>query len=125
MTKVQNLILHIVMQSGGHLTAEQVYWEAKRQLPKIALGTIYRNLNQFADSGMIRRVARAGAPDYYEGNTTPHDHVICASCGEMTDIKVPDLKAFLEERIHCDIISFDLTVNCICQNCAEKNGRKT
>ncbi len=121
MTKVQKAILDIVMNSGQHLSAEQVYWSVKQQIPTVALGTVYRNLNQFADSRLIRRVGRAGAADFFEGNTLPHDHAICIRCGQMTDIVIPKLKDFLTEQINGHIISFDLTLNYICPRCTDKN----
>ncbi len=120
MTRVQKAILDAVTQSGRHLPADEVYWIVKRQFPSIALGTIYRNLNQFADSKLIRRVARADAADYFEGNTSPHDHALCIRCGRMTDIAIPDLKDFLKGQMNGDIVSVDLTVNYICPACAEK-----
>jgi len=122
MTKAQKAILDAVTQSGRHLPADEVYWIVKRQFPSIALGTIYRNLNQFADARLIRRVARADAADYFEGNTSPHDHALCIRCGQMTDIRIPCLKDFLKDQMNCDIVSFDLTVNYICPACARNAG---
>lgn len=121
MTEVQKAILDIVMQSGKHLSADEVYWMVKRQFPSVALGTIYRNLNRFADAKRIRRVSRADAADYFEGNVSPHDHALCTRCGRMTDLKIPDLKDFLKDQMNCDIISFDLVVNYICPECANQN----
>lgn len=121
MTKMQKAILDVVTRSGKHLSAEQIFWEVKQQIPTVALGTIYRNLNQFADSKLIRRVARADAADYFEGNTSPHDHALCIRCGQMTDIKIPKLKDFLEAQINGEVISFDLNVSYICPRCREKD----
>lgn len=120
MTKVQKAILDVVIQSGEHLSAEEVYRRVKQQFPSVALGTIYRNLNQFADSRLIRRVPRTGTADYFEGNVSPHDHALCIRCGRMTDIKIPNLKDFLKGQMNCDIVSFDLTVNYICPECTDK-----
>lgn len=120
MTKAQKAILDAVTRSGRHLSADEVYREVKRRIPSIALGTIYRNLNQFADSKLIRRVARADAADYFEGNTLPHDHALCIRCRRLTDLKIPSLKDFLEDRMNCDIVSFDLTVSYICPACARE-----
>ena len=129
MTKAQKAILDAVVLSKGHITADEVYWKVKQQLPSIALGTIYRNLNYLADSKLIRRVIRAEAPDFFEGNTAPHDHVICIQCGEMSDLTIPKLKDFLKAEMDGEIVSFDLTINYICFKCAEKeahnpNGEK-
>lgn len=125
MTKVQKVILDVVIQSKEHLSADEIYWRVKRQIPSVALGTIYRNLNQFADSKQIRRVSRADAPDFFEGNTAPHDHAVCIRCGRMSDIRIPDLKDFLKSQMNCDIVSFDLTVNYICPACNEKTLKST
>ena len=124
MTKVQKAILDIVIQSERHLSADEVYWIAKRQFPSVALGTIYRNLNHFADSKLIRRVARAETADYFEGNMSPHDHALCIRCGQMTDIQIPRLKDFLKGQMNCSIVSFDLTVNYICPECAKKDSER-
>ena len=121
MTRVQKAILDVVVQSGRHLSADEVYWIVKRQFPSIALGTIYRNLNQFADSKLIRRVARADAADYFEGNTSSHDHALCIRCGQVTDITIPNLKDFLKGQMNGEIVSFDLTVNYICPGCSKKD----
>jgi Fe2+ or Zn2+ uptake regulation protein len=125
MTKVQKAILDTVIQSGEHLSADQVYWRVKKQFPSIALGTIYRNLHQFADSKLIRRVARADAADYFEGNILPHDHALCIRCGQMRDIVIPNLKDFLRGQMCCEIISVDLTVNYICPECAHKEAEES
>ncbi len=119
MTKLQKAIYNIVMNSGEHLSAEQVYWKVKQQIPSVALGTVYRNLNRFADDRLIRRVGRSDAADLFEGNCTPHDHAVCARCGQMTDLVVPGLKVFLEAQISGDIISYDLTLNYICARCRD------
>ncbi|MDX9872381.1 MAG: transcriptional repressor [Clostridia bacterium] len=124
MTKEQKAILDTVLQSSQHLSADEVYWRVKQQYPSIALGTIYRNLNRFADSKLIRRVARPAGADYFEGNVTPHDHAVCIRCGQMMDLKIPKLQDFLKSQMNCDIVSFDLTVNYICPECAQKETGK-
>lgn len=122
MTNAQRAILNAVIQSGRHLSADEVYWIVRQRFPSIALGTIYRNLNRFADSGRIRRVVRANSADCFEGNTLPHDHALCIRCGNMTDIKIPHMNEFLKSQIDYDIISFDLIVNYICPDCSGKEG---
>ncbi len=124
MTRVQKAILDAVLQSGRHLSADEAYWIIKHQFPSIALGTIYRNLNQFADSGLIRRMARADAADFFEGNTSPHDHILCINCGRMEDIVISHLKDFLQGQTDGDIVSFDLMIHYICPACTQKDINK-
>lgn len=117
MTRIQKAILNVVKSSKQHLSATQVYTILLKQFPSVSLGTVYRNLNQFADSKLIRRVTRSNSADYYEGNISPHDHSICICCGEMSDINIPDMKDFIEKRVGENIVSFDIVVNIICSKC--------
>lgn len=124
MTKVQKVLLDIVLQTDGHLSAEEVFQLARRQFPTIALGTVYRNLNQFAYAKRIRRVVRAEGADYFERNTAPHDHAVCARCGRLSDIRIPTLHQFLSEQTGCTILDFDLNICYICPDCAQKEESK-
>ncbi len=124
MTRIQKAILDSVKSSKQHLSAAQVYTMLLNQFPAISLGTVYRNLNQFADSKLIRRVIKADSADYYEGNINPHDHSVCICCGEMSDIIIPDMKSFIENSVGENIVSFDIVVNIICPKCREKNVTK-
>jgi Fe2+ or Zn2+ uptake regulation protein len=118
-TNAQKAILYAVTGTEGHRTAEQIFLAVKSLLPGIALGTVYRNLNQFAENKLIRRVSRANAPDYFERNLIPHDHMICVRCGRMSDFKISELKDYIEAHIGCPVISFDISVNCLCRQCTQ------
>jgi Fur family peroxide stress response transcriptional regulator len=122
MTKTQRAILDVVTKSGRHLSAQDIYWAVKREFPSIALGTIYRNLQQFAEAKLIRRLARGSEPDHFEGNMSPHDHAFCIRCGNILDLEIPGLKDYLQENMDCGIVSFDLSVNYVCRECAEKEA---
>ena len=121
MTKVQKAILDVVVQPGRHLPADEIYLRIKRKFPSIALGTIYRNLNLFADSNLIRRVARANAADYFEGNISPHDHAVCIRCGQMIDLAIPNLRDFLQRQIDGNLHSYELTVDYTCPGCLHED----
>ena len=119
MTKAQNLILH-VLREQRHLTAESVYAEAKKEMPNIALGTVYRNLSQFSENDVVLRIPRSNAADFFDGNPTPHNHIFCIQCGDVEDIFLPDLEQFVSDHIQADILSVELSVNYVCPKCAEK-----
>ena len=63
MTKQKLIISQIVENSCGHPTAEEIYLEAKKFLPSIAVGTVYRNLNRMVADGEIRRISIPGKAD--------------------------------------------------------------
>ncbi|MDR0290049.1 MAG: transcriptional repressor [Treponema sp.] len=118
MTKAQKAILDVVKGSGKHLTAEQIFFAVKEQLPGVALGTIYRNLNNFAEDRKIRRIRRADAPEFFDANMSLHNHIVCAKCGTIGDISIIGLDDFIRTQTGMGILSVDMTLGYICPECA-------
>lgn len=123
MTRLQRAILEVVQGSNKHLSAKEVYAIVQIKFPSVAMGTVYRNLNQFAEAKLIRRVSGLGSADFYEGNIDPHNHSLCLSCGKMTDIHIPGMKEFIENQIGDKAVSLDLLVNIICSECMSKDTK--
>ncbi|MDR1541430.1 MAG: transcriptional repressor [Clostridiales bacterium] len=91
-------------------------------MPSVTLGTIHRNLSWFADSWLIRRVKRVEGASFFEGNTKPHNHAICERCEKVEDLVFSNLKDLVSSPISGSVVSVDLTVNCICPECAGKEA---
>lgn len=123
MTRLQRAILEIVQRSDKHLSAKEVYAIVQLKFPSVAMGTVYRNLNQFAEAKLIRRVSGVGSADFYEGNIEPHNHSLCISCGKMTDIHIPGMKEFIQSQIGDKTVSLDLLVNIVCSECMDKGTK--
>ncbi len=117
MKKHRMLILDIIKSSEGHMKAEEIYMKAKQLQPSIAVGTVYRNLGLMTEAGEIRRISILNAPDRYDKSLHPHEHLICQSCGELTDITVSDLKEYMEEQTGIEILSYELNLRYICDKC--------
>jgi len=88
-TRQRELILQVVRSTMDHPTADWVYRRARGHLPRISLGTVYRNLRQLAEAGLIREIQAGGQALRYDGNTGPHHHVRCVGCGRVNDLVVP------------------------------------
>ena len=116
LTKQCRLILAII-QEFGHMTAEEVYTEAVKQMPKIALGTVYRNLNELTQDGRIRKIRVPDGPDRFDRTVHPHEHVICSVCGKVCDLNVPGLDECLKKAVGSDDFVYDLSVNATCSAC--------
>ena len=71
MTKHRQLIHRIIQEADDHLTADQIYFLAKQEMPSIAIGTVYRNLNLMVKDEEIRRVQLAGEPDRFDRALLP------------------------------------------------------
>ena len=96
MAKYSSGILEIVNRAGGHMTAEQVFLEMKRQYPSVVMATIYNNLNSLCAQGAIRRLSVEGQPDRYD-RTLRHDHLVCRGCGKLKDVFLGDLTEYLRD----------------------------
>lgn len=123
MTRLQKAILEIVQGSDKHLSAKDVYAMVQIEFPSVAMGTVYRNLNQFAEKNLIRRLSGLASVDYYEGNIKAHNHSLCVSCGRLTDVHIPGMKEFIESQIGSEAVSVDLLVNIVCSECVNKDNK--
>lgn len=88
MTKQRAVILEVLRSSTAHPTADEIYGMVRTIMPRISLGTVYRNLDLLAGSGEILRLERAGAQRRFDGRQSPHHHVRCEICGTIGDIFV-------------------------------------
>lgn len=122
MTRQQEIIRRLLEQSETHPTAEDLYWEAKKEMPNISMGTVYRNLGQMAEEGSIVRLHFPGQPDHYDKMIHPHDHAICVKCGSISDVELSSLKPMIEDALNVGILSYELNIQCICHNCQSNAG---
>ena len=117
MTKQQTLICDILANVHDHLTAEEIFFKARAQMPNIAMGTVYRNLNQLAADRQIRRLTVPGQPDRFDRNPMPHGHLVCQKCGKLQDLFLPDLIPYLEQAAGENITHYELTMGHVCSHC--------
>ncbi|HVP35613.1 MAG TPA: transcriptional repressor [Terriglobales bacterium] len=117
-------ILKILKETKSHPTAEWVYFQAKRKLPRLSLGTVYRNLNDLYQNGAIRKL-RMGTPfDHFDADTSPHQHFICKKCGRIYDLFIDveeDLKAMAEREKKFRIEKVEVEFHGVCLNCKKLN----
>lgn len=121
MTKQQRLVCAVLEQTPGHHTAEELFLLAREQMPAIALGTVYRILNQLAGEGRVRRLTVPGQPDRFDRNPEPHAHLVCRCCGGLEDLFLPELMDYLQAHCGTKISHYELTVGHTCAHCRETN----
>ena len=90
-TKQRQVILEELQKLHSHPTAAGLYRIVSCRLPKISLGTVYRNLDLLAKAGVIQKLEFGSDEARFDGNRTPHDHIRCVKCGRVDDIHRPSL----------------------------------
>ena len=118
-TKYGKKILEIVSSSRSHMTAEEVFDALRQTYPTVVLATVYNNLNRLWQENLIRKVSVEGMPDRYD-HIQRHDHLVCKGCGRLLDIDLGDLTAQLEKRAGISILSYDLKLTYLCEDCQKK-----
>ena len=121
-TRQRAVILDILRGGRVHLTAEEVYQEARKVLSTVSLGTVYRNLNFLRDKGLAREIrGEAAGSARFEAARDLHAHFHCRSCRTVRDIPLPEPLAGTQWRSVQGIASvqaLDLHVIGDCSECA-------
>ena len=86
-SKQRDLILDIVNKSHSHPNAYEVYEEARKVMPNISLGTVYRNLDILKKENLITKIEGEDDMVHYDNTFTSHSHFICTKCKNIYDIK--------------------------------------
>ena len=123
--KKRDAILTCLRGTTTHPSAEWIYMQLKDEIPKLSLGTVYRNLAYFKETGKAISVGTVKGIERFDGNTSPHVHFICNSCGAVIDlpeVAVPEeLKASAESDCGGSVCSCQLSFCGICSNCKKSN----
>lgn len=120
MTRQRQLIYKIIMNTEGHLSADEIFGYAKSEMPSIALGTVYRNLRLMVEDREIRQISTEFGPDRYDRNMIPHEHLHCDGCGKLVDITFGGLKDLLESRGEITVLDYQLNIRGLCAACKSK-----
>ena len=132
-SRQRNIVSDIVKNSYDHPTAEEVYAVAVKELPTIGIATVYRNLNQLAEMGEIKRIPVMDGSDRFDGHLEEHYHMVCKCCGRLTDLRadedvIKDIKDKICESLN---VKSDMTIELApivlkgtCEQC-KKNKKRT
>jgi Fe2+ or Zn2+ uptake regulation protein len=119
-TKQKEAILKILRQTRSHPDADWIYEQVKKEIPNISLGTVYRNLRIMKESGVIQELTSNTLPGHFDGNTDPHYHFHCDSCGQIIDIEGPIDKSIekrLAEKTGFKVTRHSLELGGVCADC--------
>jgi Fur family ferric uptake transcriptional regulator len=88
MTHQRRVILEVMRHAETHPTADEVYEMVRKRLPRISMGTVYRNLDVLSSCGFIRKLEPWRSQMRFDGNTNDHYHMTCMRCGRIEDIPI-------------------------------------
>ena len=122
-SRQREFILDTLKSNVVHPTAEYLYTILKEKEPNISLATLYRNLNQLAENGVIKKIDGLDTSSHYDHNTRAHYHFICDNCKRVFDVSAdvaPDIVEKTEAQTGFIVKSHDIIFNGICRDCLKK-----
>ena len=113
-------IYEAVCATKEHPTAQMIYESLKPEMPKLSLGTVYRNLQQMAEDGRLMELD--GPVTRFDATVRPHTHLRCSRCGCVADGDLAYDMALDQETIAqgWQVTGHDLMFRGICPACAGK-----
>lgn len=122
LTKQRETVLRVIRGSDKHLTANEVFDDARRLLPGISFATVYNSLNYLKSEGLIGEIKFGTNANLYDRKLTRHDHAICNRCGKLVDLELAIPNDLLEEAAHRSKFkpeTIELTLRGLCPECSE------
>ncbi len=121
-TKQRQAVLQVIRESNEHLTANEVFDDARRILPGISFATVYNSLRYLKNEGLIGEVRFGTDTTRYDRKLTRHDHALCNNCGKLVDLELSIPVALLEEAAALskfETESIELTLRGLCPECCK------
>lgn len=119
----REVILEMLYNSDEHLTPEGLHHLIQEKHPELGTGiaTVYRTLSLLEDSEMVTSLSFGAQGKKYElGAKDHHDHIICTSCGNITefvDEEIERRQKEITEALGFVMQEHSMQIYGICKNC--------
>ena len=123
MTRQRRVIMEILQENNTHPAADDIYEMVRRRLPRISLGTVYRNLEILSACGMIHKLELSGSQRRFDGDLENHYHVRCVQCDRVDDVAVKPTDVFeetLRDLSDYEIMGHHLEFLGVCPECKKQ-----
>jgi len=127
MTHQRLEIYRELARAKDHPSAEGIFRRVQSRVPTISLDTVYRTLSTFEDSGLIARVQVSDDHGRFDGDRSPHHHLICIRCKTIADFAWESFDgAELPEStaIWGRVTDKNVVVRGICNSCLNKEKQR-
>ena len=126
LTPQRMLILSIIDDSMGHISAEEIHQKVRQQYPFVNISTIYRTLN------LLKKLRLVSETDLGEGyvryellERERHHHLVCRQCGQSFAFEHELLKPLQRRLLRTYGFAADVdhfAIFGLCQRCRLAEG---
>ena len=122
MTRQRGIILEELRRNNTHPSADEIYERVRKRLPRISLGTVYRNLEILSELGEIQKLETGSSIKRFDGNPVRHYHIRCICCDRVVDAPVEPLintSKDIHEATSYKIIGHRFKFIGVCPECSD------
>ena len=120
MTTQRRVILEELKKLKNHPTAGDLCNIVRKRIPRISLGTVYRNLEILTRQGLVQKLDVGGFEMRFDGEAANHYHLRCLKCGRVDDVDFAVMKSLDKKfKLNTDfeILGHRLEFVGICPKC--------
>lgn len=92
LTHQREVIYRTVLDMRNHPSPELIYDRVRQEIPSISLGTVYKNIRTFIESGLLREVSLHHGTLRLDANLGEHHHLVCSRCRAIVDLNEEDIE---------------------------------
>ena len=125
LTPQRMVIFRILSKADQHLTVDEVYQKAKEEHPMLSPATVYRNMEQMVNTGLLSHLGRSRNAMRYDTNLDEHHHFVCSDCGKIYDVYLkkvtyePDTEK--SPLVDARIDTAELYLHGVCKDCLKSS----
>lgn len=116
-TGPRRMVLVALLESGSHVTAEQLLQRVQVDHPSASPSSIYRTMDLLSEHGIVEHVHLGHGPAQYHLTEDDHAHLVCDVCGAVIELDPATSQPFVEAvdasfDFQLDLSHFALTGRC-------------
>ena len=113
-------VIATIVESDGHISAEEIFDRVQLQNSDIHLSTVYRTLEALENIGVVEHVHLGHGKAVYHLEEDLHQHLVCENCGAITEAPKDiskHLELELEARLGFHTRAHHFSILGLCKDC--------
>jgi Fur family ferric uptake transcriptional regulator len=119
-TRQREAIWRVLKRADRPLGPREIFECAQREVPRLGMATVYRNVKAMVEEERLRVVELPGAPDRYEvGGKEHHHHFLCRRCDGLFEVEfcVGGFEHITPEGFTLE--NHEVTLYGLCEGCSD------
>ena len=118
-------VMAFLREHNRHPTAVEIFAAVNRADPRSSKATIYNNLRDLVQAGLVREVAIEGRAARFDAKGMRHHHFICDGCGNVEDMEWYDVPRPASRTLGKRTLrECELILRGLCRKCASRRASR-